>query len=292
MFLSTDGNNAAVNLDSLQQLILRALPWKKSSIAQVETIAGSHLHQLFVIQFVDATRLVLKCQPPHSVRRLRHEYHQLDSEAQILSIVATNTSVPVPVLLCQDHELDISLLDSASGSLLTAYINGRSLESIAQRLRQTSRDRIDKSLGTYIKALTNICGPAFGPVSAILDQSGGDSCMSWRASFASLLESALRDAEDMLVSMPYFEIRSMLQIYGWALDDVQTPHLAPMEAGLPANVLVDEEGESVVALLGLGNAIFGDPMISPVFSNSSKAFWEGFGQRKCPSRSENIRMLL
>ena len=282
-----------VNLDRLQKLVLRASPRKRSLITQVEPVPGRHLNQLFVVRFLDDTRMILKTRPLPSIRLLRHEHDQLGCDAQLLHIVAARTSVPVPAVLYLDREAFIPAFATASGALLMSYISEPSLASISKSLKASTRSRIDYIIGTHIRAVTDIRGPAFGPVSAVLEKTGNEISASWETSFTSLVESALRDAEDMFVSIPYSVIRALVRAHSWSLDDVETPFLVPLEAGLPANVLIDEQNENVVAMLGLGgNAVFGDPLLAAVFMEPSGAFWEGFGRRRSYSKSEKTRLAL
>lgn len=282
-----------VNLDRLHRLVLRTSPRRRSLIKRVEPVPGRHLNQLHIVRLLDDTRMVLKSRPLPSVRLLRHEHDQLEIDAQLLHLVAAKTSVPVPALLCFDREAFISTFATASGALLMSYKNGPSLASASKSLKPSTRCRIDYIVGTHIKAITKIRGPAFGPVFADPERAGSELFTSWKASFTSLMESALRDAEDMFVSIPYSDIRALLQAHSWSLDEIETPFLVPLEAGLPANVLIDEQNESVIAMLGLGgNAIFGDPMLAAVFIEPSEAFWEGFGRRRSYTNGEKTRTAL
>ena len=293
MFHPTAVNSSNVNLDRLHKLVLRASPQNRSLIAQVEPISGRHLSQLYIVRFLDDTRMVLKGRPLSSIRLLRHEHDQLECDARLLHVIAARTSVPVPALLCFDREAFLSTFATAPGALLMSHKSGPTLASASKSLNASARTRIDYIIGTHVRAVTDIRGPAFGPVSADPERAGNELSTSWKSSFTSLVESALRDAEDMFVSIPYSEIRALLQAHSWSLDEIKTPFLVPLEAGLPANVLIDEHNESVVAMLGLGgNAIFGDPMLAAVFIEPSEAFWQGFGRRRSYFNGEKIRMAL
>lgn len=281
-----------VNLDSLQKLLQRASPRKRSLVTRIEPISGRHLNQLYKVCLLDDTCMVLKSRSLPSIRLLRHEHDQLECDAQLLHVVAARTSVPVPAVLFLDKEAVLPAFASASGALLMSHINGQPLASASKFLKASAQNHIDQIIGTHLRAITDIRGPAFGPVSGILDRTGNKSFVSWKASFTFLVESALRDAEDMFVSISYSDVRALLQAHNWSLDEIDTPHLVPLEAGLPANVLIDEQDEDVVAMLGLGNAVFGDPMLAAVFCNPSEAFWNGFGRRRSYSKSENSRMAL
>ena len=283
---------SAVNLDDLQKLVQRALPRNRLRIAQVEPISGKHLNRLFKVRLLDGSSLLLKSRPPLSIRLLRHEHNQLECDARLLQVVSAITSVPVPKVLHLDGEASIPVLGSASGALLMSYVDGLSLAAASTSLKASARSCIDRIIGAHIRSLTTVRGTTFGPASAVLEEAASGTFASWKAFFLSMMEAALRDAEDLLVSIPYSDIRALLRSHSWSLDETQFPHLVPIEAGLPANVLIDKRGETVVAMLGLGNAVFGDPLLASIFNNPSEAFWEGLGWRRSYTKSENIRMAL
>jgi len=126
----------------------------------------------------------------------------------------------------------------------------------------------------YIRAVSSITAATFGPTHRVLAGAGSP---TWREAFLSLLESALRDAEDMLVSIPYDSIRYYVSSQRHLLDAIATSRLVALDAGEPRNVLVDERSRLVVGLLGFGNVIWGDPLMAGVFAEASEEFWEGYG---------------
>jgi len=127
----------------------------------------------------------------------------------------------------------------------------------------------------YIRAVSSITAATFGPTHRVLAGAGSP---TWREAFLSLLESALRDAEDMLVSIPYDSIRYYVTAQRHLLDAITTSRLVALDAGEPRNVLVDERSRLVVGLLGFGNVVWGDPLMAGVFAQASDGFWEGYGR--------------
>lgn len=138
-------------------------------------------------------------------------------------------------------------------------------------------------------SLSTITAPSFGLTHCVFAGTGSS---NWREAFLSLLESALRDAEDVLVSIPYDSIRHYVGAHGALLDDIRRPQLVAMDVGNPRNVLVDERSRQVVGLLGLGNVVWGDPVMAGVFAGASDAFWEGFGSCLVKSVDDRVRQLL
>lgn len=88
-----------------------------------------------------------------------------------------------------------------------------------------------------------------------------------------MLDSLLMDAEDMLVALPYGEIRYVLEMMGPELDQVTE---ASLIFGLGANshtseemgegerklgsvgILIDRRVNEITGLVGLGGAVWGD----------------------------------
>lgn len=89
-----------------------------------------------------------------------------------------------------------------------------------------------------------------------------------------MVESVLRDAEDMLVALPYGEIRHVVQSMGEELDEVREARLV-LGLGCGGDrsrhgegddeweelgILIDRRGNEVTGLVGLGGAFWGDGM--------------------------------
>lgn len=122
--------------------------------------------------------------------------------------------------------------------------------------------------------------------------SAGTGSTSWREAFVSLLESALRDAEDMLVTMPYNSIRYHILRHGPMLDQVTEARLVPINAGQPENVLLDEGTRQVYGLLGFSDVVWGDPLMAGVFMDASEAFYQGYGEYPVRERNARVRQLI
>ncbi|KAJ9647268.1 hypothetical protein H2199_002255 [Coniosporium tulheliwenetii] len=248
------------DFSSVQRHVHQALRSSRASVQQVERLQAG-LHRIYLLSIADGSRLVLKCRPPCNTRLLRHEQQSLEAEARVLDLVKVNAMyLPLPTRLI--------------------YLPGTPLSHPALRLSTAERARIDATLGAHLGSLSALRAPAFGPFCRVLAGTGSS---TWREAFLSLLESVLRDAEDMLVSIPYDGIRYCVAQQAHLLDQVTEARLVALDAGLPRNVLVDERSRQVCGLLGFGNVVWGDPAMAGVFAGASEAFYEGFGQM--PARS-------
>ncbi len=66
------------------------------------------------------------------------------------------------------------------------------------------------------------------------------------------------DGEDMMVSLPYSQIREQLSRTKNALDLIKEARLVVLGFGQPENVLIDRRTNEVTGLLDFGRAIWGD----------------------------------
>ncbi|KAF1982031.1 hypothetical protein K402DRAFT_341123 [Aulographum hederae CBS 113979] len=232
------------------------------------------IHKSYHLTLSNGASIILKRAPSSSTRLLRGESRHLDSESQVLNLLTTNTQVPVPARLAASHTRDNPL---GSPYLLVSSLTGTPLSQLAPSLSHAERVRIDQSLGAYIRATSALTAATFGPTHLVLAGSGSP---SWRAAFLALLEAALRDAEDMLVSVPYSVIRHWIHAHAALLDEVTTSRLVGIDVGREAEVLVDEASRIVVGLRGWGRCVWGDVMMAGVFAEQGQGrgegFWEGY----------------
>lgn len=130
----------------------------------------------------------------------------------------------------------------------------------------------------------------------------------WPTAFQALVEGILRDGEDMSVMLSYSLIRNHVKRLSHVLDYVTESRLVALDAASDTNMLVvrsvtctgscevertskssvvagkgseKTKGGTKVEVTGLrdwSNCIFGDPLMTTIFSRSpSKAFLRGFG---------------
>lgn len=144
---------------------------------------------------------------------------------------------------------------------------------------------IDRTLGYHVRSLTTLSANQFGMAHRVFADRG---CKSWRDAFLALLEAALRDAEDMLVTIPYDSIRYYVAKHSFALDEVTEPRMVAVDVCQPDNVLIDEYTKHVTGLVGFSNVIWGDVLMSGGLADGSEAFFEGFGE--CPARTGSVRI--
>ena len=282
---SMNSPSSSPEFTAFQKLLRQLYRDPSLSLQQVERLRA-HLHRLFIIRSVDNTTFLVKCSPTRETRLLRHEYKSMETEGRILDLIASKSHVPVPRRLNFESSSSNVI---RSPYLLRSYIPGKTLSSMSPYLSSSERADVDRSLGAYFHSLTQIKLRSFGFTSKVYEGQGSD---SWSQGFRTLLESVLRDAEDVLVSLPYDQIRYWAVAHKSALDEIKDPKMVPMNTGDPAKIILDERRKHVVGLLGFSNVVWGDPLLAGVFETASDAFWEGYGGRPEDSGNYRIRRLL
>jgi hypothetical protein len=271
---------------ALQRLLRDTYQSTTISLQQVERLQG-HLHRLYTIRTADKTAFALKCSPSRDTHLLRHEQKSLETEARVTALIKANTHVPVPQQISYD-----SHASNAVGTpfLLRSYITGTSLADMKPYLSPSDRSELDRRLGSYMYSISQMSERSFGLYHRV---NAGTGHSTWSEAFQSLIESVLRDAEDMLVSLPYDSIRYHVSSRKAVLNQIIEPRLVAIEAGEARNVLVDQSRRpQIVGLLSFSNVAWGDPMLAGVFSNASAEFWEGFGGKPPQDRGQRVRCLL
>jgi hypothetical protein len=300
----------------LKEILSHVIP--DATLGPVEELLSTQLPRLYTLSMSDDRKLLLSFAPSLAVRLLRQEATILSSEATLVYFIAGSErqtemegspgseierpSTPaVGNLKC----LIPKLLKHSSNNREMAYPysifennTGAPLSTLSIYLSLPERRVVDKQLGAMARGLASLTSPSgtFGTVSRVLPDPFTPTSptappttgsKTWAEAFNVLLESILRDGEDMAVLLPYEVVRSHYQRLSWRLDAVALPRLVVLDAGSETNVMIErrsEDGESLatgegVKLTGLrswSQGVFGDPLISNVFDEPSEGFLEGW----------------
>ncbi|KAF2743656.1 hypothetical protein M011DRAFT_215840 [Sporormia fimetaria CBS 119925] len=269
---------ALPNFASLQKAIRRVFRSSTITVRQAERLQG-RLYRIFVASLTDGSALVLKCPPAYNTRLLRHEKHGLETEQKILQTLRDYTQIPVPQVIKYDSN-GVAL---GSPFLMMSHIPGRRVSDLMDHLTPSERQSIQRALGAYVRALTSLSAPRFGTVHRVF---AGKGHSSWREAFLALLEAALRDGEDMLITIPYDSIRYYIRRHAHYLEEVNEPRLVAFHMCEPQNVLLDPLTKKITGLVGFTSVICGDPLMNGGFSDGSDTFFQGVGER--PNRSKGV----
>ena len=206
-----------------------------------------HLHNLCLIHLSNGARLISKTSPPPETCLLRTESTYLDNEAIVLELLV-NTGLPVPRLIYFDRRTGRQLL-------LTAFLPGTKYAQIRPNITKAERANVENQIGAIQSQLGQLTSDAYGPVGWV---KAGQGFGTWREAFTSMFESILMDGEDMLVHVPYFQIREAISRWESYLEDVTKPRLVVRGLSKPENVLIDRKTKRVTGLLDFGQALWAD----------------------------------
>ncbi|THV52598.1 hypothetical protein BGAL_0074g00090 [Botrytis galanthina] len=304
----------SVPVRRLKEILSHVVPDMK--LGSVEELPSTQLPRLYTLNMSNDNKLLLSFAPSLAVRLLRHEttlqcseatlVHFLDTSSQKSKGVNTNGVEDV------EHDLASIKLEDVIPKMLKHSSNnremalpytifeptaGKTLSALSVYLSLPDRRLIDKQVGSLTRSLASLTSPngTFGTAARVLPdpfkQSPpsaplGSGSSTWSEAFNTLLESILRDGEDMAVLLPYDVVRSHYQRLSWRMDAVKLPRLVLLDLG-ERNVMIEngmKKGSSHIPteslkLTGLRNwsqGVFGDPLLSNVFENPSEGFMEGW----------------
>lgn len=245
--------------DPVHRAIQRIIHCSRLTVTSVQEHVG-HLHQIYVVQLSNRSRLVLKVEPPPTTFLLRHERQQLDTEATILKRLFKG-NLPIPQVIM--HEQKTTSLGSPF--LVITHLEGITYGEAIRYLTCSERSSVDQEIRSMISYLCQETFPTFGPA-------GNQGHKNWREAFNSMLESILMDGEDAMVNIPYFQIRTAMSRWDCYLDDVTEANLVVPGLGLPENVLIDRKTNEITGLLDFGQAFWGDPgVVKPESCDETKS---------------------
>ncbi|KAF7883846.1 hypothetical protein EAF00_011158 [Botryotinia globosa] len=304
----------SVPVRRLKEILSHVVPDMK--LGSVEELPSTQLPRLYTLNMSNDNKLLLSFAPSLAVRLLRHEttlqyseatlVHFLDTSSQKSKGVNTNGVEDV------EHDLASIKLEDVIPKMLKHSSNnremalpytifeptaGKTLSALSVYLSLSDRHLIDKQVGSLTRSLASLTSSngTFGTAARVLPdpfkQSPpsaplGSGSSTWSEAFNTLLESILRDGEDMAVLLPYDVVRSHYQRLSWRMDAVKLPRLVLLDLG-ERNVMIENgikessshiptESLKVTGLRNWSQGVFGDPLLSSVFENPSEGFMEGW----------------
>ncbi|KAM3421955.1 hypothetical protein BST61_g2332 [Cercospora zeina] len=285
MSITTTNTHTARSPDrgSIQQIAANALQTRSIVVERI----GGTLFRTFQLQSGPDFFYVLRCGPSLSIRLLRHEEDRLQTEVQTLQALRGRSDILIPRLI--EHQPTTALIGSPY--FISGPLRGVPFSDLEPQLSKHALASIDRSLGSFVRRLTFVCGSQFG-LPRIHNSTPTSRSCSWSKCFSNMLESILRDAEDALVSLPYDFIRDQIRRHRTSLDQVTQPKLVLLDMVSEGNILVDPRTCTISGLLDWSSAIWGDPFLSDCFYRPSAGFAEGFGKLPNSTTDERIRQYL
>ncbi|PQE13308.1 Aminoglycoside phosphotransferase protein [Rutstroemia sp. NJR-2017a BVV2] len=311
----------SVPVRRLKEILSHVVP--DLTLGSVEELSSTQLPRLYTLNMSDDNKLLLSFAPSLAVRLLRHETSLQYSEATLVHFLETSMSSRKEGSMClesrQQDSLHLNLKDVVPKMLKHSSNNremaypytifeqtpGKTLSNLSIYLSIPERQLIDKQIGSLTRSLASLTSPTgtFGTAARVLPdpfkQSSpsasvprGEGSPTWTEAFNDLLESILRDGEDMAVLLPYDVVRAHYQRLSWRLDAVTLPRLVLLDLG-EKNILIENgdptttsspsrssstrtQPPKVTGLRSWSQGVFGDPLLSSVFENPSASFLEGW----------------
>jgi hypothetical protein len=243
------------------------------------------VHRVYQLDLSNGYQLVVKFSPLPAVPLLRREQLSLETEAHALTLLAQLGHPCIPrIFRYMPHDPS-----SSASFLVRQYVSGVLFPEMRSQLSPQDCRNIDRHLGSLIKAISQQMSTAFGSLSQVAAGAGSS---SWRESFLSLFEEVIRDAEDMMIHLPYDQIRREIVRLSPALDEITVPQLVIINFGRPSDVLVNPNLKQLAGILDLGSAIWGDVLVAEMFESPSDAFIAGFGSIPSSGKYQSVRSIL
>ena len=236
-----------------EKTVQKALSCSRLTVSQFIELPG-HLHQICLIHLSNGSRLVFKAIPRQNLCVLRTEQTYLETEATVLELLA-RTSLPIPQLLRYERPNH----QQGPPFLLMTHLSGVPYPEIKEYLSRAERLDIEGQLRALQSAISRHTSYTYGPAGLV---NAGEGFSNWRGAFTAMLESILMDGEDMLVNLPYHQIREAISRWELYLDDVVEARLVFPGLRDPANVRIDRNSNEVVGILDFGRALWGDPAMT------------------------------
>ncbi|CRG85929.1 hypothetical protein PISL3812_02932 [Talaromyces islandicus] len=266
------------------QHVIRLLYPSTVQLRNVQPLPG-HVHSLYLLKLSNENELILKFALLSAAPLMRREQLSLETEALALDLLRQTTNQFIPQLIHYAPD-DRSL---GAGFLLRQYVKGPSLLENEHRLSPQARKDIEQDLGLLVSVIGQNVSTAFGPLTKV---AAGTGSSSWRRSFILLFEEVIHDAEDMLIHLPYSQLREQLCRFASTLDEIKVPRLTVINFGRPSDVLLDSDFKRLSGILDLSTAIWGDVLMAEVFEEPTEALFTGFGSIPSKGPSQSVRFLL
>lgn len=160
---------------------------------------------------------------------------------------------------------------------------------------------VERGMGRYLRSLADI-SPRDGDQGEEKEEEAGNGGFGratrsakryplWRDAFTALVEAVLCDGEEMLVLLPYQEIRLQVRRWSFVLDEVVKPALAILDFDDGA-VLLQSGSLEIAGVVDFERAGWYDPLLCAACLRPSRAFVEGYGAEALDAKGAKVRRLL
>lgn len=222
------------------------------AVVQARELTGGWFNTIYRVDRAGDAPVVIKFAPPPDHLVMRYEHGLLETEVEVLSLLATE-GIPVPRVLAQGETY-----------FIMEHVPGESLSAAAGTVSRAEREVLDAEFGVLSARINTITGPRFG-------RFRDDHCASdsWSGAFTEMVEDLLCDAADTGVALPIAPqtVRQYGEVYRAELCEVREPRLVLWDLH-PGNVLV--ENGRIAAVIDCDRALWGDPNMEYAFRSSAQ----------------------
>lgn len=249
------------------------------SVVHVEALPG-YIQQIFHVSMANGQQLLLKGPPLATVRLQRQERQGLNNEEEILKMIS-QLGVSVPGIVSYEP----ANLNADWPHILLDHANSVPLATL-QPLDKTRSTLLRESLDAWLRSMLKVESSAFGPIMQDFRTS------SWRDCFCTMFETALQEAEDMLLALPYDQIRHYVEECSFALKGITAPKLVIPRAASLHNIMVDPSNMGVTGLIDYSGAMWGDPDMLRFFTSEEDGELSSSVSKSPETRLTRFRFLL
>lgn len=246
-------------------------------VAKVELVPG-HLQKVFHVSLSSGRHLLLKVSPPPSTKLLRRESRALSRELTILEKMAS-AGFTTPRIVSQESTVQVA----GRPHLLLDHRISVPLSTLSP-VSEKQKAAIGMSLANWLESVSRIRSSVFGTTH--------HHAASWRTYFQATLDAMLSEAEDMMISLPYDQIRLCLRGYGHVLEEVTTPSLVFWAAARQDNLMVDPSDFTVTGLVDYSSGLWGDSDILLACNRTNDTRVGSAGADCAAKGSARVRLLL
>ncbi len=234
----------------------------------------------------EGSQIVLKVGPPEGAEILAYEERIMEAEVEVMELVGTDPSIPVPKILYADFTRRILPNDY----YLMDFVPGTPWNKARRTLTEGQNAWIERRLGQINARINSFEGPAFGYYAS------GPRFERWPDAFQFMLEQLLTDGARYSIDLPLDreEMLGLFDRHAAHLREVRHPQLVHWDLW-DGNVFVELDGNTpaITGVVDFERALWGDPLLEFYFGREGNdAFLEGYGRDEALTTSQRIRRTL
>jgi aminoglycoside phosphotransferase (APT) family kinase protein len=266
------------------QAIVNAHFGDAAALLDFKELTEGYFNAAYYLKLNDGRAYVLKIAPPASARILRYERNIMRAEVEVMRLVGSSTSMPVPEV----YVYDTSKAHLTSDYFIMAYVPGTPLHTLRASLTDAENAAIDRTLGGYLREMNALHNTTFGYYV-------GAQFATWRTAFPAMLRGVLDDARAIGTQLPCScdALYAGMARHFDCLDAVTTPQLVHWDLW-DGNIFVDEATRRINGIIDFERALWGDALMEINFLSlaHSVAFHEGYGTAMLDTPNQQERRLL